>query len=156
MGNSELSFAEVLRWRYGVGSIEESCELLCSLVEQAPDEDLIILAHNGPTGLGTTAFDLWGRDFGGEQGDWGDHDLRVAIDHAQLSGKRVLAVEAGHMHRTPQHTRTGSLIDSGVLYVNPARVPRVFDDGRATRRHHMELTLSGADVQVRDRCVSAD
>jgi uncharacterized protein (TIGR04168 family) len=150
MGNSELSFPEVLRWRYGVSSIDESSDRLRQLVDQAPDGDLIFLAHNGPLGLGATSDDPWGRDFGGREGDWGDRDLRLAIDHALDSGRRVLAVVAGHMHRTPRRPRRASVMGGGVLYVNAARVPRVFDAAHGVRRHHVALELSDAGACVRN------
>jgi uncharacterized protein (TIGR04168 family) len=91
---------------------------------------VLFLAHNGPSGLGGQAQDLWGRDFDPDGGDWGDADLRGAIEHARGRGLRVLAVLAGHMHWAlrgrPGVQRRWQLQERGTLYVNAARVPRVF------------------------------
>jgi len=150
MGGSALSFAEQLSSRYGIANLEQSERRLCDLVEKAPTEDILVLAHNGPTGLGSGASDIWGCDFKPEQGDWGDRDLRAALDHARRCSKRVLAVVAGHMHRSRRNERVSTMETGGTLYVNPALVPRVFATEQGTSRHHMELELSESAVRARD------
>lgn len=150
MGGSELSFAEQLSSRYDVNSLAESERRLCELVENATTDELLLLAHNGPVGLGTQANDIWGCDFKPEQGDWGDRDLRTAIEHAVRSNKRVLAVVAGHMHRGHRRTRTSIVRDGHTLYVNPALVPRIFPDADGVSRHHMVLELALDGVSARD------
>ena len=94
----------------------------------AEDGDLLVLSHNGPAGLGDRADSIWGCDFREEEGDWGDPDLTQAIDHARAQGKRVLAVIGGHMHlRTKQGVeRPWRTERDGTLYLNAARVPRIF------------------------------
>jgi uncharacterized protein (TIGR04168 family) len=142
MGGNELSFQEALHERYDIGNMAESSERLCTLVEQAPNVELIFLAHNGAAALGDEATSIWGCDFRPEAGDWGDEDLRCAVQHAQRIGKRVLAVVAGHMHRSHQFVRTATLQHDGVLYVNPAFVPRVLEHDDGAVRHHMVLELA--------------
>lgn len=145
MGGNELSFPEALQERYGIVSMVASKERLCALVEQAPTTDLIFLAHNGACGLGDDATSIWGRDFEPAAGDWGDDDLRCAVQHAERIGKRVLAVVAGHMHRSSKLPRTATARQDGVLYVNPALVPRVLLQNDAAVRHHMVLELTPPD-----------
>ena len=156
MGGSELSFPGVLDQSFAVHSLAESSERLKMLVDEAPSNDLLFLGHNGPLGVGAERDAAWGRDFGGEAGDWGDSDLRDAIAHARASGRRVLAVVAGHMH---WHLRNGgarrwqATVD-GILYVNAARVPRIFSSDGGFVHHYVELTLeaggaAAAEVLVR-------
>lgn len=113
-------------------------------VDAAASQQLIFLAHNGPTGLGDQATDIWGCDFRPAQGDFGDKDLRIAIDYARQQGKRVLAVIAGHMH---QQTKNGQIRpwysqQDGISYLNPARVPRIFRQGKSQVHYYLSLTLN--------------
>ncbi len=145
-----LNFGRLLRDVYGVDSLATSAQRLKACVDGARSERLIFLAHNGPTGLGDEPDDLWGRDFGEPVGgDWGDEDLRVAIDYALEKGKKVEAVVAGHMHlRTKQGEERPWLKHmDGVSYVNAARVPRV----RRAGRHHVSIGLDGEGVEVKER-----
>lgn len=147
-----LNFVRLLREVYGVDSLATSAQRLKACVDGARSERLIFLAHNGPTGLGDAPDDLWGRDFGEPVGgDWGDEDLRVAIDYALEKGKKVEAVVAGHMHlRTKQgEERPWLKRMDGVAYVNAARVPRA----RRAGRHHVSIGLDGVGVEVEERFV---
>jgi uncharacterized protein (TIGR04168 family) len=154
MGNSELSSAEALRASYGVGAPHECAEMLNALVDSAETEHLIFLAHNGPSGFGAEPDAPWGRDFHPDAGDWGDADLAAAVGHARASGRRVLAVVAGHMH---WRLRTGGkrrwlAEQDGTLYVNAARVPRIVKRENQLIHHHLALSVtpSGAAAsQVR-------
>lgn len=149
MGGGELSFAELLR-PHGVTDMASSTRKLCQLVEQAPCDELLVLAHNGPSGLGDAAEDLWGADFRPGAGDWGDPDLSAALAHARQRGKRVLAVIAGHMHSPTRGgaTRAFRRDVAGTLYVNAARVPRIRDDASGTVRHHVALELDARGAHV--------
>jgi len=152
LGGGEFSFAERLRSAYGVDNIQTSARKLCALMESVPTRELLVLAHNGPSGLGSAANDLWGCDFHAEAGDWGDPDLAEALAHAHKLDKRVLAVIAGHMH-TPVRgggARTWQLRRHGTLYVNPARVPRIFEDESGRHRHHVMLEVGPEHVAARE------
>ncbi|HEY6881651.1 MAG TPA: metallophosphoesterase [Polyangiales bacterium] len=149
-GGPELSYATELRERFGVSSMHDSTVRLCALIDRVQTRDLIVLAHNGPTGLGASATDLWGRDFTAEQGDWGDPDLTAALAYARARDKRILAVVAGHMHTRTRNGEQRSWQDTrdGTLYINAARVPRIWEEHSGKYRHHIELHV---DERVRVR-----
>jgi uncharacterized protein (TIGR04168 family) len=152
MGGGELSFADRLRESYGIDSMEASREKLRSLVDESASEELIVLAHNGPAGLGAEKTDLWGCDFREQASDWGDADLTDCVAYAKSRGKRVLAVLAGHMHSPTREraTRRWQTTRDGTLYVNPARVPRIWEDADAKYRHHVALELDAHGLSARE------
>lgn len=149
MGGPELTFPDYMAHTYNIHSLEDSVQRICSLVDEA-DDDIVFLAHNGPLGLGPEPADIWGCDFKPDGGDWGDSDLADAIDYARTEGKRVLAVIAGHMHlRTKQgQQRPWRVEKDGVLYINAARVPRIFAGKDDVYRHHITLQISTDSVAV--------
>lgn len=153
-GGGFFAFSRHLEQKYGVRSLEESAARLCRLVDEAPHARLIFVAHNGPSGLGARRHDIWGCDFRRAEGDFGDSDLRAAIDHAQSSGKRVLAVVAGHMHHRLKGggERRWLVEQAGVLYVNAARVPRIDGGGR---RYHVRLDTDGETARAELIAVTA-
>jgi uncharacterized protein (TIGR04168 family) len=104
----------------------------------------VFLAHNGPTGHGTDAAAPWsvfGRDLG-------DPDLAEAVRYAKGKGRNVLAVLAGHIHH--RGGRRWLLERDGTIYVNAARVPRVYDDNGRDVRHHLEVVLQAGRARVRE------
>jgi len=163
MGGGELSYPERVHEAHGIGTLEHSTQRLCELVDEAPTRDVLFLSHNGPFGLGDDPTDLWGCDFKSEREDWGDRDLAEAIAHAKRQDKRVLAVVAGHMHlHTRQgRPRTSQRIHEDTLYINPARVPRIYAGPVCELRHHAVLDLifdrvaETLHVDVRDVIVEA-
>ena len=149
MGGPTLSFADHLQATWGVGSLDASAARLQALVDGAETERLVFVAHNGPTGLGSTRSSPWGCDFRAAEGDWGDPDLETAITYAKRAGRRVLAVCAGHMHRKLRGggQRTWRTEQDGTLYLNAAEVPRIRKDGR---RHHVRLELHADHATAED------
>ncbi len=145
MGGQQLSFADRLSSAYGVEDMAMSVEKLKQLIDSCETTDIIFLGHNGPAGLGMEPADMWGCDFKQDGGDWGDPDMAVAIDYAQRQGKRVLAVVAGHMHLRTKcgRTRPWQCQIDNTLYVNAAKVPRIFVEDDCTYRHHIEIRISG-------------
>ncbi|TXS95182.1 hypothetical protein FV139_04590 [Parahaliea maris] len=152
MGGPTLSFPDYMADTYGIDSLEQSTERLCALVDEAEAEHLVFLAHNGPLGFGEAPDAMWGNDFKPGGGDWGDVDLSRAIDHARARGKSVLAVVAGHMHlRTKQGAERPWLADvDGTVYINAARVPRIFSGKDDVYRHHVSMTLGPGGVAVEE------
>jgi len=145
MGGPDLHFAGYLRDRFGVSSLAESARRLRALVDGSSASRVLFLAHNGPTGLGDRREDIWGCDFRAEEGDQGDPDLADAVAYAREVGKTVVAVVAGHMHQRLKGggLRAWQVHREGTLYVNAARVPRVFSQGGRALRHHVRLTIDG-------------
>ncbi len=137
-----LTFPQALEARFGVSTLADSAARLRSLVDAARG-DLVFLAHNGPAGLGggpRDPFTFYGRR------DLGDPDLADAVAYARASGRRVLAVVAGHLHHSGAD-RDWDVVRDGVRYVNAARVPRWFTGPQGPVRHHVELEL-GPDGAV--------
>jgi uncharacterized protein (TIGR04168 family) len=155
MGGSDLSYAPYLARQFGIASLEQSAQRLKQCVDAAASDHLIFLAHNGPTGLGDHPHAIWGCDFRPQAGDFGDEDLRVAIEYAQQQGKQPLAVIAGHMH---QRTKKGDIRPwhverDGIHYLNAARVPRIFNRENQTLHYHLTLTLRDSSVHIEECCV---
>ena len=159
-GGPSFAFRPYLSRAFGVPNLDASGARLCDLVDECPTDDVVFFAHNGPTGLGSARHDIWGCDFKRQGGDFGDADLRDAIDHARARGKRVLAVVAGHMHRQLRGAPSGEGKErvamvrdaEGTLFVNAARVPRVFRDppGAGEVRHHVALHIAGGRADAED------
>lgn len=151
-GGPRLAFRPHLDARFGVEDLEDSVRTLTALVDESEADELLFFAHNGPHGLGGKRDDIWGCDFRKEEGDFGDLDLERAIEHARRRGKRVRAVVAGHMHhalRGGGHRRW-QLERDGTLYLNAARVPRIFERAGRTLRHHVELRVDADRVHARE------
>lgn len=152
MGGCELSFPDELERSFGVRSLEESTERLCALVNEASTDHVVFFAHNGPYGFGDAPDAPWGRDFDPAAGDWGDRDLRTAIDHAIARKRRPLAVLAGHMHWRLRigGQRRWQLREGGILYVNAARVPRVFIEDGARLHQHVALSFDAGGAHAEE------
>ncbi|MBX7059089.1 MAG: metallophosphoesterase [Leptospirales bacterium] len=150
MGGPTLAYAPYLAQQFGVHSIEESAQRIVELLEQCR-RDALILAHNGPSGLGDRAEDIWGCDFRPEQGDFGDPDLELAIQR-RPSGLRLLGVAAGHMHlglRGKRGLRTSAVFKEGLCYLNAARVPRIYrDEAGRICRHHLHLEIDNGQLHA--------
>lgn len=156
MGPDRFYYHAYLKKHFGVGDYDASARRLCELVDRSP-RDIVFLAHNGPSGLGATPTSPFGCDFAPEHGDFGDPDLRDAIEHARATGHRVRAVLAGHMHHRSKHTgewRETTHNEGDTLYLNCARVPRIEKDG--ARRHHIALTVEPDGVHAETVFVDND
>ena len=139
-----VNFRPFLKKEYGIQTLAESAAKIKALID-AVNPPYIIMAHHGPFGLGAKATDMFGADFLPEETDFGDTDLAEAIRHAIQSGKKPLAVIAGHMHYPTKHGKKPKqwhLRKDDILYVNAARWPRIFKHGDRTLHHHIRLDLS--------------
>lgn len=144
MEGSRLSFRETVRRLFGIADLQASTARLTALVETA-GKPVVVLAHNGPAGLGAKRADMFGIDFRPGGGDNGDGDLAAAL--AATQGKVKLVV-AGHMHHAvrgdgprPIHGRLGKAV-----VVNAARVPRHTADGG----FYIAATLEAEGVRVEE------
>lgn len=127
--------------------LERWADELTELMMVARGERVVVLAHDGPKGLGAARDAMFGCDFRAEEGDWGDSDLAIALDRALDAGRPVVAVVAGHMHHALRGggTRAWQAVRRGVLHVNAAIVPRVTERGRA----FVVVTLDGHEASAR-------
>ncbi|VAI83486.1 unnamed protein product [Triticum turgidum subsp. durum] len=118
--------------RYGVDDMAGSARKIYDAATAAPEEhSVILLAHNGPTGLGSRIDDICGRDWVAGGGDHGDPDLEQAISDLQReTGVSIPLVVFGHMHKSLAYG--GGLrkmiafgANNQTIYLNGAVVPRV-------------------------------
>lgn len=156
---------------YGVSSMEESAERILDVImgvdggeEGGPSVPLVMLAHNGPSGLGSKKYDPCGVDFMEPEDDFGDPDLEEALETAYLScGKRAALVTFGHMHSRLKHGGMRNMVSvdarMGTVYLNAAVVPRVASLGESslTRRHFVRVGLAdGVVVKAENVWVHVD
>ncbi len=128
-GGQSLRSPELYDEIYGIRTMRQSAAAIVDAARHAHHRDLVILAHNGPLGLGEATDAIFGKDFGKPGGEWGDRDLALAIQRIEGMGLRVQAVIAGHMHHSLLHPRGGVrrrfVRRGGTLFLNAAYVPRV-------------------------------
>ena len=128
-GGPSLRSPELYDEIYGIHTMRQSAAAIADAARHAQHRDIVIVAHNGPMGLGAETSDMFGKDFGKPGGDWGDRDLALAIQRIEGFGMRVRAVIAGHMHHKLVHPRgaerTRFVRRGGTLFLNAAYVPRV-------------------------------
>lgn len=63
---------------YGVGSMKASADRICECIAQQPPEHaVVVMAHNGPAGLGDQQHDICGRDWLDKAGE---HHLASMLD----------------------------------------------------------------------------
>jgi uncharacterized protein (TIGR04168 family) len=129
---------------YGIGSLEESAHRIVDVALSQPSElSLIVVSHNGPTGLGGDRHSPCGVDWQLPEEDFGDPDLGEALDTVAAQGRPAALVLFGHMHETLKGggRRNMAAVDAatGTVYLNSAVVPRVRSfrgDGGTARGHH--------------------
>jgi uncharacterized protein (TIGR04168 family) len=131
-------------------SVEKSAELVLDLIRQAPRDKILILAHNGPKGLGGKRDSPYGRDWKVPACDWGDEDLALVLEDLPTN-KQVMGLVTGHMH----HQLRGGGYRQRVAFVkdipviNAAVVPRVMKKGiLATRVDHGEKEARWVEKKV--------
>lgn len=123
---------------YGVDDMAGSARKIYDAAAGAPVEhSVILLAHNGPTGLGSRMDDICGRDWVAGGGDHGDPDLEQAISDLQSeAGVSIPLVVFGHMHKSLAYGGgLRKMIAFGAnrtIYLNGAVVPRVKQVGKCT------------------------
>ena len=113
---------------YGPITLEQSADRIVAAAAAVPaDQPLIVMAHCGPSGLGSEADSPCGRDWKPPAVDWGDQDLALALDRMGRQRSPDLVV-FGHMHhqlkRSNALRRTLLRDRRGTAFLNAACVPR--------------------------------
>ncbi len=126
---------------FGALTLQDSVERIVNAARSAPTRHpLVILAHCGPTGLGSTAESPCGRDWKLPEVDWGDQDLSIAIKQIRKFRIPELVV-FGHMHhglkRGGRERATFSMDSWGTAYLNAACVPRRLKDSSGNSLCHL-------------------
>jgi uncharacterized protein (TIGR04168 family) len=157
-GGDRWKTKHFLQERYGIGSFQESQAHIEAMALNSPQQSIIFLGHNGPTGLGDQPESICGRDWQPLGGDFGDPDLAAAIAGTVAGGKRVPLVAFGHMHHRLRHRqdrlRERVRVDAqGTVYLNAACVPRIQGENDANggstqnrRRNFTLVTLTTGEV----------
>lgn len=159
-GGPSLRSPAVYEDLYGIKSLEDSTTALLAAASKAKNP-LLVLAHNGPKGLGSEPDDIYGKDFGRPGGDWGDRDLQVAIKTLKEQGQEIPLVVAGHMHHRlayPKGAERRLIAEyKGTFYVNPARVPRIFEsDSGETLRHYLSIRVEDGEILRLDQLLVSE
>lgn len=138
----------------GVQGIEHSAKKMKDAVAASHHNTVLFLSHSGPFGLGDHPSDPCGKDWGDfPGGDYGDPDLREAIEKARKDGFRVPLTVFGHMHkqlmgnngnRTMIKTEQDGQSRGETVMVNAAVVPR-HKVGSMTSEslHHFQVVEMG-------------
>jgi len=150
-GGNEWKNKQFLRERYGMENFAQSQSHIQATALASPHENLIFLAHNGPTGLGNDPESICGRDWNPLGGDFGDPDLEVAIANVRNQGKRIPLVTFGHMHHRLRHRQDRLreriyLDNQGTVYLNAACVPRIQGENCQWRSFSL-VTLEDGQVK---------
>ncbi len=125
---------------YGHVSFENSVDKIVDAASKASsNKPLLILAHSGPSGLGSEPESICGRDWKLPAIDWGDKDLEIAINTIQCN-RKIDIVVFGHMHHSLRRNNgvrnTFCFDKKGTAYLNSACVPRRGLDSRGNLLCH--------------------
>jgi uncharacterized protein (TIGR04168 family) len=150
-GGPQWKYSDFYEARYGVDSFAASTQRIVEMATSATCEHLILIGHNGPTGLGEDPESICGKDWGEPiGGDYGDPDLEAAISLLQAQGKSIPFVTFGHMHHKLRHTkqrlRQPIVVAPGTVYLNAARCPRVLSTIEMTVRNFSVVTITDGKV----------
>lgn len=130
---------------FGPVALEDSvARITAAALAADPALPLVLLAHCGPTGLGSGPADPCGRDWKKPACDWGDQDLALAIDRIRRHRPLPLVV-FGHMHhrlKQGQGERLSYVRDrAGTAYLNTAFVPRHSADEQGRPLRHFSWAV---------------
>ncbi|GMH27300.1 hypothetical protein Nepgr_029143 [Nepenthes gracilis] len=150
-GGDQLFRKKLLSARYGVNDMDGSAKKIYRAATGTPDDhSIILLAHNGPKGLGSNMNDICGRDWVYQGGDHGDPDLSQAISLLKETTKySIPLVVFGHMHNELAYGGLRKMISLGAdntIYLNGAIVPRVKRSDKICIRAFTLVEISGGKI----------
>jgi uncharacterized protein (TIGR04168 family) len=145
-GGSQWKYSDFYEARFGIDGFAASTQRIVEMGKNATCDQIIIIGHNGPTGLGEEPESICGKDWGESLGgDYGDPDLEQAISILQAQGKSIPLVTFGHMHHKLRHTkeclRTPIIVHPETVYLNAARCPRILSTIERTLRNFSLVTM---------------
>ena len=145
--------SEAVRSVFGPVTEQESANRIVQAASGAPETwPLVLLAHSGPTGLGSDASSICGRDWKHPHIDWGDRDLAIAVE-AMRRHRAADLVVFGHMHHCLRGGKGERLTFHrdryGTAYVNAACVPRSgSDESGQTLIHFTWVEFEGRHLSL--------
>ena len=145
MDGRHLTFAGHLGGRHGVADLPSSVRRLKACV-RACTAPILFLGHNGPAGFGSGRHDPWSLPLMGR--DNGDPDLAEVIAWASEQGHPVLGVIAGHRHR--RDGDTWRVERDGIVYINAARYPRIFERDGSSFHAWIRLRTDGKQLHAEE------
>lgn len=146
-GGEALFRPRLLSARYGVNDMEGSANKIYEAALGTPEGHFIVLlAHNGPTGLGSGMDDICGRDWVYGGGDHGDPDLAQALCNLKANTRLAIPlVVFGHMHNSLSYGGQRKMVvvgSDGTIYLNGAILPRIKrDSGNGSAESNKAATL---------------
>ena len=150
-GGSTWRNSQFYQERYNVNSFAESTQKIVNAAQDAAYDNLIMIGHNGPFGLGNKTESICGRDWKVEGGDYGDPDLTQAILDIQNLGKSIPLVTFGHMHHVLKYPvgKRRQIVEfkDDTVYLNAACVPRVIKSDRGSKRSFSLVSFAQGKVQ---------
>jgi uncharacterized protein (TIGR04168 family) len=156
-GGDVWKYRKFCKDRFGVHSFQESANKIARSIAQTAFDQVMMIGHNGPFGLGATAESICGKDWG-EAMDFGDPDFAAAIAQAPDLGKRIPLVTFGHMHHRLKsgEPRITERTIGATCYFNAACVPRHRTIAGEPVRHFGLITLAqGKVTETRQAWVNA-
>jgi len=143
---------------YGVSDDAASSDRIVEAAAEMPGLPILLVGHNGPTGLGEGRDAIYGRDFRKPFVDFGDADLRRAMDRLAATGRSVVGTVAGHMHHRLRGggVRRRVVVDGGRVHCNASVVPRHERRDEGVGRHFLRLEIDDAVRSATDLWVGDD
>jgi uncharacterized protein (TIGR04168 family) len=129
-GKRWSDIAAFYKHHYGIESMEESAHRIVDIALSQPFElPLVLIAHNGPTGLGNKRYSPCGVDWQEPEEDFGDPDLGEAIEVLTTQNRAPSLVLFGHMHHNLKNGGKRNMVFvndvTGTVHLNAAVVPRI-------------------------------
>jgi uncharacterized protein (TIGR04168 family) len=129
-GKRWSDIAAFYKHHYGIETMEECAHRIVDIALSQPLElPLVLIAHNGPTGLGNKRYSPCGVDWQEPEEDFGDPDLGEAIEVLTTQNRAPSLVLFGHMHHNLKNGGKRNMVFvndvTGTVHLNAAVVPRI-------------------------------
>jgi uncharacterized protein (TIGR04168 family) len=139
-----------------IGGFEDAARAIAAAAAALPPgAPTVVIAHNGPAGLGGRRSSPCGVDWQPQEGDHGDPDLERALEAMAAVGRPARLCLFGHMHHELRGggRRDMAAVDAetGAIFLNAAVVPRwrMYVTGGGLRRrgsHFLLVEMRGGEA----------